>query len=116
MNYRSLVEGKLDARELANGRPALGDQTLLIDLQIEEVHRVIDGLHLAHATEPGLEVLRGIAQKTLAQIQRLVQHCLELLEACHHAEAHLASLASRLRTRVDGRLKATTKKKYTLAI
>lgn len=50
----SFVESQLDARELVDRRPAFGNQTLLIDLEIEEIHRVIDGLHLAHTAKPCL--------------------------------------------------------------
>ena len=104
----ALVERQLDARELVDGCPALGYEALLVDLEIEQVHRVIDGLHLAHAAKPRAQVLRRVLQQVLAQVERLVEHCLELLESGHHAKAHLASLVRHLRTRIDSRLEAST--------
>lgn len=54
---RAPPERLLDAIEISDGTPALGDETLLRDVQVEHVERVVDGLDLAHLDEPHLDVL-----------------------------------------------------------
>lgn len=47
-------QGQLDGLQVEPWDPALGDQTLLAGVQVEEVERVVDGLDLADLHEPNL--------------------------------------------------------------
>lgn len=47
----------MNGLNVQGGDPALGDQALLGDVQVEEVEGVVDGLDLADLHEPDLDVL-----------------------------------------------------------
>jgi hypothetical protein len=57
--YCAAFERELDLVHVTGRTPALGDQTLLCHIQVEEVERVVDGLDLAHLGQPDAHVLRG---------------------------------------------------------
>ena len=100
--YGLLVERVAYPIDLAGRYPALGDHALLIEA--EHVHRVVDGLHLLHLAQPRAHMLRGVHEQRASQAHRLVEHGLELVEACRHAMQHLLALVQRLRTRIQSRL------------
>ena len=58
LTHGATTQGQLDGFDVQHGYPALRDETLLCDIQIEEIQRVVDGLDLSHLDEPVLDVLR----------------------------------------------------------
>lgn len=52
MTYHSLSQCLLDLVDIGTGHPALGDETLLGDVDREHVQRVEDGLELEQLDSP----------------------------------------------------------------
>ena len=52
----SAAKRNVDLFERTSGDPSFSDETLATDIEIEQVHRVVDGLLLAHLHEPSVEL------------------------------------------------------------
>ena len=65
---RASPESHLDRRKVGGRDPALGDQTLVGHVQVEEVESVVDGLDLTNLDEPQLDVFRGRREDSLAVV------------------------------------------------
>ncbi|KAG5854877.1 hypothetical protein ANANG_G00042480 [Anguilla anguilla] len=72
--WAAAPDGKLDGVQVRDRAPHLGDQTLLGDVDVAEVERVIDGLHLPDLDEPHPHCLGRSLEDPLTMILRLVQH------------------------------------------
>jgi len=72
--HRPSAQSKLDGVQVRDGAPHLSDQTLLRDVDVAQVERVVDGLHLPHLDEPHTHGLGGGLQHSLTVVLGLVQH------------------------------------------
>ena len=72
--YRATPERQLDVLQIQDGNPALGYETLLRHVQVEQVQRMINRLYLSHLHEPVLYVLRGCHEHPVTMVLSLVQH------------------------------------------
>ena len=72
--HGAAAQGELDLVEVGHGAPALGDETLLGDVQVEHVERVVDGLDLTHLDEPHLDVLSSRHQHAVTVVLGLTEH------------------------------------------
>lgn len=52
----AFTESQLDGLKIEGRNPALSDQTLLRDIQIEQIQRVINGLYFTHFNKPLYDV------------------------------------------------------------
>lgn len=66
------AQSDVDVLQGSGRNPSLGNQALATDIEVEQVHRVVDGLFLANLDEPGVEVgcdgrerLRSLLPRTL---------------------------------------------------
>ena len=98
--FSSPSERKLNGFYVDDRDPALGDQTLLCDVQVEVVQSVVDGLDLANLDEPDLDVLGGCDKDSVSVIVGLAEDSVEVLQSLHHSDGHLASIGSLIRTRI----------------
>ena len=71
--YRAAAQGELDGVQVGHGAPHLGDQTLLGHVDVAQVERVVDGLHLPHLDEPHAHRLGGRLEHPLPVVLSLVQ-------------------------------------------
>lgn len=72
--HRPSAESELDGVQVRDGTPHLSNQTLLGDVDVAQVERVVDGLHLPHLDEPHPHGLGGGLQHSLTVVLCLVQH------------------------------------------
>ena len=59
IKYRSTTKGHLYLLQVSYWTPTFPDETLLGDVEVEHVQRVVDRLDLAYLDEPDLDVLGG---------------------------------------------------------
>ena len=71
---RATPESLLNAVEVCHRTPALCDETLVGDVQVEHVEGVVDGLDLAHLDEPHLDVLGCCHKYAMTMVLGLRQH------------------------------------------
>ena len=71
--YRAAAQGELDGVQVGHGAPHLSDQTLLGHVDVAQVERVVDGLHLPHLDEPHAHRLGGRLEHPLPVVLSLVQ-------------------------------------------
>ena len=72
--HRATPQCQLDLVEVDDGTPALADEALVRHVEVEEVQRVVDRLHLAHLHEPHLDVLGGSDEHAMTVVLGLAQH------------------------------------------
>ena len=72
--YRASPECQLYLVKVSNWTPALPDETLLGDIQVEHVECMVYGFDLAHLYEPHLNVLGRSHQDTVTMVLGLLQH------------------------------------------
>jgi hypothetical protein len=97
---RLVVEDHFDAGAILQRDPALGDDTLLVEL--EHVHGVVDGLHFADLAEPGVDAGGCLLEERSAQVDRLVQDRVQIVQACVDSTQHVSAFGRGLWTRVNG--------------
>ena len=72
--YSSSSKCKLYFVQVSNWAPALSNQTLLCDIQIEHVQGVVDSFDLSHFDEPHLDVFGGCHQYPMTVVLCLPKH------------------------------------------
>jgi len=100
--YGASAQSKLDGLKIEGGHPALGNQTLLGNVQVEQVQCVVDGFYLAHLHEPVGDVLSCRSQHSVSVVLGLSKDGVEVLDAGHHAHGHLPPVRGGLGTGVQG--------------
>lgn len=72
--YRSSAQSQVDLIQIRHRAPAFRDETLLGDVQVEEIEGVVDGLELAYLDEPHPETLGGQGEEALTMLLGLAQN------------------------------------------
>lgn len=54
---RASPQSELNGVQVRQGTPDFSNQTLLSDVDVAEIERVVDGLHLPHFNKPHTQVL-----------------------------------------------------------
>lgn len=91
----------MDGLDVQHGNPTFGDETLLGHVQVEQVERVVNRFDFADLHEPVLEVLGGSDQHAVTMVLRLSQDGVQVLDSCHDAHRHFATIGRRLRARIQ---------------
>lgn len=73
-SYTSSIQSISNAINLKQWDPALADETLLSDVQIEEVQGVINSLNLPHFDEPDSNILSSGYQDSMSMVLSLPQN------------------------------------------
>lgn len=102
-SYRSASQSQLDGLCVEQRDPALGNQTLLRHVQVEQVESVIDGLDLADLDEPIFEFLRRGDEHAMTMILSLTENGVQIFNASHDAHRHLATIGRCLWTWIQCR-------------
>ena len=72
--HSALVNAVGDFVDKLDGHPELSDEAVATDVHIEHVELVVDGLHLAHFTQPHVYILGGVQQQRLELVLRVQQY------------------------------------------
>jgi hypothetical protein len=99
----STKQTKVDRRDVKNRHPALGDQTLMRHVQVEQVQRVVNRLDLADFHEPVLEVLGSGDQHAMTMILSLSQDSVQVLDSCLGVNGHFAAVSRRFWAWIESR-------------
>ena len=59
------MNGVGDLVDKLGRHPVLSDEAVATDIDVEHVELVVDGLHLAHFTQPHVYILRRVQQQRL---------------------------------------------------
>lgn len=94
MLKKDMPECQLNSFDVGSWNPALGNQTLLSDIQVEVVESVIDGLDLANLDEPNLDVLGGRDEYAMPVVIGLPEDGVKIFKALHHTNGHLSTICS----------------------
>lgn len=70
--YPPFCKGLPHASQISNWDPALGNEALFGDIQVEHVQRVVDGLHFTHHDHAVLKLLGDANQHTMTMILCLI--------------------------------------------
>ncbi|CAN7977326.1 unnamed protein product, partial [Ixodes persulcatus] len=95
---------KLDLLEVRDCTPALCDEALLGDVQVEQVQGVVDGFDLAHLHKPVLDVLGRSHQHPVTVVLGLAEHLrnVDIFDPRHHSDGHFSAVGGSLGARVQG--------------
>lgn len=92
--------------QVLGGDPALADEALLGHIHVEQIERMIYGLHLLDHDRPRGQILGDRCEHTAAMILGLAEHQLQILEASTHILDHLLALNVRAGTGIQRGMEA----------
>lgn len=96
----SVRQSLLDNRQILGWHPAFADQALLGHVHVEQIKRVVDGLHFLDHDRPRRQVLRHGGQNTATVILSLAENQLQIFQAGADVAHHLLALVVRAGARV----------------
>jgi hypothetical protein len=94
--------------KISDRTPALGDQTLLRNINIEQIESMINGLDFARFRHPHSNILCGCNQNTMSMILSLAQNSLQIFNSGHNSNRHFSTLLRRIWTWIESSAKSFT--------
>lgn len=100
-SHRSTTQSHLNGLDVQNRNPAFSNETLLSNVQVEQIQRMINRLDLADLNEPVLKVLGGCNQHAMTMILSLSQDSVQVFDSCHDTHCHFTTISRSFRAWIE---------------